>query len=155
MNDACQAMIENTVQPPRRPVAPLYLQVREPFQPRQPCGVNAASVRAHGGAGGVQQLCVVQVVQGEAVAAVHPAHGALVPVAVLHRVLAAEPHVFEISLDAGDGTTPPNYRNVFSSSMDDAAVCSCGLVRLLARQYWCTVQTVPVLRPDTLMLKNY
>ena len=31
----------------------LRLQVRQPFKPREPGGVDAAAVRAHGGAGGL------------------------------------------------------------------------------------------------------
>lgn len=79
-----------------------WLQVRQPFQPRQSCGVNAASLRTHGGAGGLHELCAVQVFQGEAVAAVHLADGAVVPVLVLHSFLAAQSHVEEISLDTGE-----------------------------------------------------
>lgn len=83
-------------------VCVLRAQVREPLQPRQPGGIDAPPLRAHGSAGWILELRPVQVFQGPTVAAVHPHDSPAVPLDVLHGLPLAEPHVAEISFYSGN-----------------------------------------------------
>lgn len=78
-----------------------FCQVCEPLQPRQPGGVDAPALRAHGRPGWVLELRPLQVVQGATVAAVHSHDGPTLPVGVLRGLPLAQPHVPEISFHSG------------------------------------------------------